>query len=420
MPDARVFAIWTRDENASAATGRGRIAKAIHDLVDRDFVHEHRRLRHLLNVGPGSQLWRGLIEAARGWLIGRRLPLQTLIYMPRTQEAALLEAIRTFGPDVVYLDSVRAAPVAQAIRRAFPGLRIVLDMDDLLSRRWSFYRKRRLYPGFGFLERYLPQRLVHSRAAAAGFGRFLGTESRRLLASEIDAAAEVDEIVFISPHEAALFGRLMRRRGRPGTPVRSIRPPVRLHPRMDWSRHDGLRFIFIGTDELPQNKRTIAAILDFWEDLRPRAQVHLYGRLKGQYRTVPGVRMEGFASDLEDVYSPGSILFTPSYVLGGVKTKVLEAFAHGCPVVGNRATFEGIAPLDGYPLILDEEGLRRMVREPDAHAADLARAAEQGWSLVTREYDEALFDERWRALLRGGPQPDQRAAALARRAAEAG
>ena len=405
MPEARVFAIWTRDENASAATGRGRITKAIHDLINRDFPHEHRRLRHLLNAGRGGQRWRGMAEAFGAQLTGSRLPLQSLIYMPRTQAPAILGAIRAFRPDVVYLDSVRAAPLAPAIRRMFPSVRIVLDMDDLLSRRWSFFRKRKLYPGFGFLERYLPQQLIRSQATAAALGRILRGESRRLLASEVDLARHVDEVVFVSPHEAALFDRLMRRRGRGGGRAVNIPPPVTLRPRQDWGRYDKLRFVFIGTDELPQNRLTITAILDLWESLRPSTTVHLYGRLKNRYRDVEGVRLEGFAPDLAAVYSPGSILLAPSYVTGGVKTKVLEAFAHGCPVAGNHSTFEGIITAADYPLVLDEAGLRRMIREPEEHADSLVRAAEIGRDLVAREYDEALFDERWRALLDGRPLP---------------
>ena len=40
------------------------------------------------------------------------------------------------------------------------------------------------------------------------------------------------------------------------------------------------------------------------------------------------------------------VLFSPGLLRGGLKTKVLEAFAFGCVVIGNEVTFEGLH-LDG-------------------------------------------------------------------------
>jgi len=49
---------------------------------------------------------------------------------------------------------------------------------------------------------------------------------------------------------------------------------------------------------------------------------------------------------------------------GGVKTKVLEAFAFGAPVIGNALTFESM-PLN----IADKAELVALLKSPDQHQA---------------------------------------------------
>jgi hypothetical protein len=59
----------------------------------------------------------------------------------------------------------------------------------------------------------------------------------------------------------------------------------------------------------------------------------------------------------------------------GIKTKMLEAFAHGKAVISNVATFEAM-PLVSHPLQIEvETGLLAIRRYPEAHRASLEEAA---------------------------------------------
>ena len=116
---------------------------------------------------------------------------------------------------------------------------------------------------------------------------------------------------------------------------------------------------------------------------------------------MPGVVWAGYVGDLAEVYTPGSLLVSPTFLRGGIKTKVLEAFAHGVPVIGNPATFEGM-DLRDYPFCFaDDAALVRFLSNPLPRAAEIAAATSAARSLVEREYGEALFRARWAAAVLG-------------------
>ena len=56
---------------------------------------------------------------------------------------SILDLVTADPPDVVIIDMVRLYPLAAHVRRAFPRVRLVLDMDDLLSVRYARMLKNR-------------------------------------------------------------------------------------------------------------------------------------------------------------------------------------------------------------------------------------------------------------------------------------
>jgi len=165
------------------------------------------------------------------------------------------------------------------------------------------------------------------------------------------------------------------------------------------------RAIFVGSDVLVQNRMTIAYLLDLWKTFRIKTELFIYGRQKGDWPDVPNVRFCGYVADIQDAYVPGSIMVYPCLVPGGIKTKVLEAYAYAVPVIGNDATFEGILPPD-YPLVVnDREHLAALLDNPEANASELRKAVALASDYLQKEHGAALFTERWRCVLVGAAQP---------------
>jgi hypothetical protein len=109
--------------------------------------------------------------------------------------------------------------------------------------------------------------------------------------------------------------------------------------------------------------------------------------------------LRGYVEDLREVYDGHSVLLSPVFLRGGIKTKIPEAFARGCPVAGNAAAFEGLGLAD-YPLMLETEAeWRALVTDPKAWLAQLREGARAGRAFVVAELSPRVFRARWRAAL---------------------
>ncbi len=69
----------------------------------------------------------------------------------------LLEAIRAFKPDVIYFDGIRLVDYAALVRFNLPGCRIIMDFDDLMSRRATILREADFPLSAGYLAKSIPR-----------------------------------------------------------------------------------------------------------------------------------------------------------------------------------------------------------------------------------------------------------------------
>lgn len=394
--DARCVAIWTRDFRDEAAAGRPSIARAIIAAMDESQQVEHVVLEH----GLGRLATPAALLAALRELLLERWPLQTILYSEPKQRRALLERLARSRPRSIYLDTIRCLALARDIRRVLPDCRLVLDMDDLLSRRFEGWRKLDTPLALGYVASSTG-RLAALLSAGPVRSLLLRYEIRALRRAERRALDVADTIVLVSPHEAGLLGGRAAAAGR-GAIV--VIPPAKALRRPALPRHWPLTFIFIGSDRLLQNSITIDRLIALWRRHRPASPLEIFGSMDRPYDDLPpGVRLRGFAPDLDDVYGVDRVLLAPSYIDGGIKTKVLEAFAHGCPVVGNASTFEGLGLVD-YPLVCDDDAaLAGLVEAPQDRHPAFDRAVEMGQALLAARHQEAWFRSRWREILDLGP-----------------
>jgi glycosyltransferase involved in cell wall biosynthesis len=70
--------------------------------------------------------------------------------------------------------------------------------------------------------------------------------------------------------------------------------------------------------------------------------------------SVPGVRVAGFVDDLTSVYASSDLVVAPLAAGSGTRIKLLEAFAHGCPVVTTPIGASGLAVRSGEQLLIGE------------------------------------------------------------------
>jgi len=106
------------------------------------------------------------------------------------------------------------------------------------------------------------------------------------------------------------------------------------------------------------------------------------------------VRVHGLVENLAPLYAAADVAVVPVRAGGGTRIKVLEAFAHGVPVVATRLGAEGIDAADGEHLLLGDDAeafggaCLSVKRCPELAAALAARAA----ALVATRYSPAQVE----------------------------
>jgi len=391
-----VHMIWTRDVDVAGAFGRLNMARATRAALSERLLVSEGRLRSLLELRSPAAALRALGAYLAAGLRGRALPLQCLLFADPAEARRVVAAIPA-GTATVYVDGVRSLAVLRRVRRDRPDLGVVTDLDDLMSRRMRLLLALGQTPSTGYLKRQMPRWLdaiIGSPALARGLLRY---EAATLGRIERDVVGMSDACVLVSAEDArVLGGAVADDAGVVGIapPARIVRAPAPLAP-------GPLRFVFIGSDALRQNQLTIDRLLDWWGDHAIETPLAIYGEQARRPALPPGVTMPGFARTIDEVYDGRSILLSPSYLAGGIKTKVLEAFGRGAPVIGNAVTFEGMS-IGAYPLLFDDENaMIALLRAPDGARDRLDAGAAHGAAMVRRHHDPAQFAARWLATVDG-------------------
>ena len=392
---ASLAAIWSRNVDFDKLAGRPRMILAVRRAMTEACSAEHLHLCNLLERRSlGAVLWAAC--SAAGELLRGRLPsLQCLLYADGGNHRNLRARLRHLRPTTLYCDGVRSYYFLRRLGAARDHMRIIVDLDDLMSRRMELLGQSGVGLSLGYLHQRAPAwviRLLRQRLVAS---LVTGWEGLALRQVEDDMGRWAHAVVLLSPVEgAALHSRYLENQARARVLV--IPPPTEISaPPQAYSRFE--RFILIGTDTLPQNHSTIERLIDLWARLRPSPELHIFGSMSHRWPEIAGVVFRGYTPDLAEVYTEGSVLLAPGALRGGIKTKVIEAFANGCAVAGNSITFEGLE-LEDYPLRLDDVAkLEELVLHPEAYLDVFRHAAVSGQDYIAKALGWSSFSAAWRA-----------------------
>jgi glycosyltransferase involved in cell wall biosynthesis len=159
-------------------------------------------------------------------------------------------------------------------------------------------------------------------------------------------------------------------------------------------------------------------IADVWPRVlqeTPAAECRIVGKISSDLRAriagAPGVRVVGFVESLETAFAEARVSVAPVRFGTGTRIKILDAWAHGCPVVSTSAGAEGLGAKSGDNLLLADDAAAfaarcvELLRDP-LRAAQIGAA---GRRTVAAAYDAAKIEERlaafFRDLLAGAPAP---------------
>jgi glycosyltransferase involved in cell wall biosynthesis len=144
----------------------------------------------------------------------------------------------------------------------------------------------------------------------------------------------------------------------PGSSIEALPNSVPIPPPSEPAEEKAL--LFLGNHAYRHN--AIAAeflVREIWPRVLlrvPDATLVLAGagseRLPSRAEAPPGVRFEGFVEDLGALYRRTRAVCCPLRNGGGTRIKIIEAAAHGRPVVSTRVGAEGLDLRDGCEILL--------------------------------------------------------------------
>lgn len=386
----RVAMVVTRSLEGNVEFGRVKCLRATSQALGAAFELTTYRLHNLLETRNFLDMLGAACRAAVALARFRPIALQALLYSPRSEIRKLARDIAAGEFHAVYLDSVRCQALLRSLRKRLPDAHIVVDFDDLMSRRMELLSAGRHRLSLGFLRELVP---VTLRRLSEGplSGWLTRYEAKALWRAESEMARSVQAVVLVSSAERDLMRARLPLES--GASLVAIPPPA-VVVGANTAIEPPYRFVFIGSDRLVQNRLSIDFLVQLWERLRPAISLHIYGRQERATPTVPNVYWHGYVHDLSDVYTSGSILLLPALLSGGVKTKVIEAWAHGRPVLGNTAAFEGLEIPD-YPLRVPESEWQPYIQSPGAFESEWTQAARMGHQFVCSTLTVDRHASRW-------------------------
>jgi hypothetical protein len=375
-PPRRIAFVVTRELSESVGrvnTIRAHL-KALRDLAEVEVIALPTATADSRIMG----LIRILIAFVGALLMGRPAPLQVLLYSAGPGPRAVLGKLKAGRFDTVVFDMIRCERLIRLCVDGLPGVRLVADMDDLLSRRLAMEREASHPMSLGMAASQLP--------GVVGKLLSLGVVTRTLSAYESWTLCEAERAVvaltactiLVSPVERSILAGACG----PdlGERIRTIFPTVPIRRASERSGPMVERCIFVGGDHQQQNFLALEFLTKLWRDYSPAIELHVYGRKSRPWPPTAGVFWHGYTQSLADAYQPGSLALAPTFRIGGIKTKVLEAWSYGIPVALNEEALQGIG-VKQYPLVFSEDGWVSLFESPGELRAAAACAVDigQGW-----------------------------------------
>ncbi len=390
-PSPKVLVIWTRDLDSDVKNGRMLMLRALRDVV-RGFPG-YREVQYpsvFESKGTSRGLVSFVVAILTAGILNRPRPLQCALF------AHTDEVMKRIGPireEVVIFDSVRQTDLMRRLRALYPGKKFILDMDDLMSRRMDLLAQNGFRPSLGMFQERMPKLFAALLSFKALSGLVPRYEAMSLRRTEHEAVALSDKVIMVSFDEARM---LHERTFAPADRIVSIAPPTHIpaKPRQFGTNDEPIRFCFVGSDRVVQNATTIDELLQIWRTNAPSSELVIYGQQNRSYDLPSNVRLGGFVDSFDDVYDGRTVLLAPTRMAGGVKTKFLEAFAHGAPVIGTDLTYEGVAKASPF-LTLEQIGGVEALKDPEKIRPLLIEAAQHGLGLVQQEYSHAAHAQNW-------------------------
>ncbi len=334
----------------------------------------------------------------------RGLPLQTALYSGRALLRELREAVSLEKVDLVIADMVRTSLLALGSG----SKRCILDMDDLLSRR---YRRSLDLPDTLSSLGKLPSKIPGSlrKLAPYLYSTIIRIESKRMERYEQRLPRQFDATVLISQSEA---DTLRRRSGfdnifwipnfiefdqadPQSSPAREKRKTILFFGNMSvLHNHDAA--LYLATRLYPQLVAAIPALhLQLvGRDIPP--DIAALGTAHESIEVIPDV------PEIAGYIKQADVCLAPLRFGSGVKTKILECLYLGTPVITTPFGAEGIPQANECLMIGETDtDLAELTRAFFANEIDTRKQLSAAQQILEKYFSKPTVAARWLGAIEG-------------------
>ncbi len=396
----RIVAVLTRDLDGGDLFGRITTLREVMSCtnsVDTNIFN----VRSLVETKSIGRLLRSLLRHLILTPTSLSWPVQCILFDDAVAARELIELISAKAPTCIYFDSVRCLSFIERIAQVFPQIRLVCDFDDLMSRRARLTDELGEGLSLGYLRKHFPKfisTLLQSRLVAHLVNRH---EANSLARTETRIAALVDTITLVSQVEVdQLISMAAKHKSK--AEIVAVAPPFVARRRIRLE-HSNIRFVFLGQDKLLQNRLSIKYLLDAWERHGIVHPLFIYGQ-QATKKDQERVFWPGYVHNLEEIYSPNSVLICPPVLAGGLKTKLLEALSYGVVPLGNQIAYEAITMPDNS-LSMTNSQLIDTILHIEREADGLVQAAQRLQDYYVRFHSRDATSQMWRYIFTGSSIP---------------
>ncbi len=302
------------------------------------------------------------------------------LFNPLPRLVRAIDAPATRAPLAALQPAEFSAVVAYRIDFAFAAgvlgqPRLVLDVDDPEHLRW---RRRMEAEGVRIdwrTERDLGKLQRFEQEAVAG-------AAKAFVCAEEDRRAFVGENLIVVPNGVVV-------------------PPLRKRP----VTQPVVLFLgnFAAGPGSPNGDALVWFIGEVWPLVlreTPAAECRIVGRMSDDIRSrvagAAGVRVMGFVESLEGAFAAARVSVAPLRFGTGTRIKIIDAWAHGCPVVSTAAGAAGLAARSGENILIADDAAGfaahcvALLKDP----VKAALLGASGWRTAAAAYDAAKIEQR--------------------------
>lgn len=275
--------------------------------------------------------WRNIMPAVLGMFIQGR-PLHHAEFLSGESQVRLSQVISGVNPDVIVLSSTDLACAVPFLRRIC-GARIIVDTHDIQVQRCESILDSLQFPNLGQMLKYWllirSYSIIEKRIFRAVDSAWVLKDEDRSTLLSYGSCRDIHIVPnVVDPDSVSVL--LDETSPIPETPA---------------------AFVYVGKYDYEPNEQCALMLMDWFSDgplSASKAQLNLVGVAPTRAMTrkasgVTNIRITGPVTSLDEFLKPiDRIFIAPILAGGGVKRKVIEAMAMGCPVITTDVGAEGL------------------------------------------------------------------------------